>query len=230
MHRCVRLVVVAGIVLFSTVTAEAQINARLIRQPDISATQIAFVYGGDIWVVAKGGGVANRLSTPKGEESFPRFSPDGSRIAFTGNYDGNQDIYVMPASGGLPTRITHHPDADRMLDWYPDGESLLFATLMTSEKQRFRKLYRVPVTGGLPAVLPIPYGEFGAISSDGSMLAYMPLSRDFRTWKRYRGGTAPEIWLFNLEDFSSRNVTQNDANDSQPMWHGSTLGSADARR
>ncbi len=223
MHRRLRAVVFTGIVLLATVAAEAQINARLIRQPDISATQIAFVYGGDIWIVAKGGGIANRLSTPKGEESFPRFSPDGRTIAFTGNYDGNQDIYVMPASGGLPTRITHHPESDRMLDWYPDGETLLFATPMASEKQRFRKLYRVPANGGLPTVLPVPYGEFGAISEDGSMLAYMPLSRDFRTWKRYRGGTAPEIWLFNLEDFSSQNVTQNDANDSQPMWHGSTL-------
>jgi tricorn protease len=223
MQRCLRVVVVIEIVLLATISVEAQVNARLIRQPDISATQIAFVYGGDIWVVAKGGGIANRLSTPKGEESFPRFSPDGRQIAFTGNYDGNEDIYVMPVSGGLPARVTHHPEDDRMLDWYPDGETLLFATLMSSEKQRFRKLYRVPAKGGMPVVLPVPYGEFGAISADGSMLAYMPLSRDFRTWKRYRGGTAPEIWLFNLEDFSSRNVTQNDANDSQPMWHGSTL-------
>ena len=223
MHRFVRSAVIVGIVLLAAGTADAQIDARLLRQPDVSATEIAFVYGGDIWVVSKEGGLAQRLSTPTGEESFPRFSPDGQQIAFTGNYDGNQDIFVMPTKGGLPTRLTHHPDPDRMLDWYPNGEDILFATPMTSEKQRFRKLYRVPVTGGLPEVLPVPYGEFGSISPDGATLAYMPMSRDFRTWKRYRGGTAPEIWLFGLGDFQAKNLTQNDANDGQPMWHGSTL-------
>ena len=223
MHRSVRTIVVLGILLIATVSAEAQIDARLLRQPDVSATQIAFVYGGDIWVAPKEGGVAQRLSTPKGEESFPRFSPDGGSIAFTGNYDGNSDIYVMPVGGGLPTRLTHHPDVDRMVDWYPDGESILYATRMTSEKQRFNKLYRVPAAGGLPTVLPVPYGEFGAVSPDGATLAYMPLSREFRTWKRYRGGTAPEIWLFGLADHQATNITQNEANDAQPMWHGSTL-------
>jgi len=223
MHIRVRIAAVLGILILTTVSADAQIDARLLRQPDVSATEIAFVYGGDIWIVDKEGGVANRLSTPKGEESFPRFSPDGASIAFTGNYDGNSDIYVMPVGGGLPTRLTHHPDPDRMLDWYPDGDAVLYATMMTSEKRRFNKLYKVPATGGLPEVLPVPYGEFGAISPDGVTLAYMPLSRDFRTWKRYRGGTAPEIWLFGLDDHQARNLTMNDANDGQPMWHGSTL-------
>ncbi len=223
MHKFVRCVIVVGILFFAIGAADAQIDARLLRQPDVSATEIAFVYGGDIWVVSKEGGIAHRLSTPAGEESFPRFSPDGQQIAFTGNYDGNPDIYVMPTKGGLPTRLTHHPGPDRMLDWYPDGKEILFATPMTSEKQRFNKLYRVPVTGGLPVVLPVPYGEFGSISPDGTTLAYMPLSRDFRTWKRYRGGTAPEIWLFGLSDSRAKNLTKNDANDGQPMWHGSTL-------
>ena len=202
MHTFVRSVVAAwgAFCLFGTVVAEAQIDARLLRQPDVSATEIAFVYGGDIWIVDKDGGVANRLSTPKGEESFPRFSPDGASIAFTGNYDGNSDIYVMPVGGGLPTRLTHHPDRDRMLDWYPDGGVGPFCDADDQrETDAFNKLYRVPATGGLPAVLPVPYGEFGAISPDGATLAYMPLSRDFRTWKRYRGGTAPEIWLFGLQ-------------------------------
>ncbi len=223
MHKLVHGAVIFGVLLLAAGAANAQIDARLLRQPDVSATEIAFVYGGDIWVVSKEGGVANHLSTPMGEESFPRFSPDGQRIAFTGNYDGNQDIYVMPTKGGLPTRLTHHPDPDRMLDWYPDGKDILFATPMTSEKRRFNKLFKVPVTGGLPEVLPVPYGEFGSISPDGATLAYMPLSRDFRTWKRYRGGTAPEIWLFGLSDFKARNLTQSNSNDGQPMWHGSTL-------
>ena len=223
MHRFVRSAVLVGVLLFVAGAANAQIDARLLRQPDVSATEIAFVYGGDIWVVSKEGGVAQRLSTPMGEEGFPRFSPDGQQIAFTGNYDGNQDVFVLPTKGGLPTRLTHHPDPDRVIDWYPNGEDILFATAMTSEKRRFNKLYKVPATGGLPEVLPVPYGEFGSISPDGNILAYMPFSRAFRTWKRYRGGTAPEIWLFGLSDSRARNLTQNDANDGQPMWHGSTL-------
>src|SRR5437762_7961825 len=137
------------------------VNARLLRYPDVSATQIVFVYAGDIWVMPKTGGYAQRLSSPKGEESFPRFSPDGSRIAFSGNYDGNTDIYVVSAQGGLPRRITYHGESDRMLDWYPDGESILFASMRTSEKERFNKLYKVSVDvsasgeGALPVKLPV---------------------------------------------------------------------------
>src|SRR5580765_5927707 len=101
------------------------VNARMLRYPDISATQIAFVYAGDIWVAPKSGGEAMRLSSPKGEELFPRFSPDGTQIAFSGNYDGNLDIYVLPASGGLPRRLTYHGAPDRILEWFPDGKSLL---------------------------------------------------------------------------------------------------------
>src|SRR5258708_35756411 len=104
----------------------------MFRQPAVSADKIAFIYAGDIWLVPKTGGVATRLSSPRGEELFPRFSPDGTQIAFTGDYDGNQDIYVMPAAGGLPLRLTHHGAPDRLIGWNPDGKSLLFATSMTS--------------------------------------------------------------------------------------------------
>ncbi len=199
------------------------IDARMLRYPDVSATQIAFVYAGDIWVASKSGGTAQRLSSPKGEETFPRFSPDGSQIGFSGNYDGNIDIYVVPATGGLPKRLTFHGAPDRMLEWYPDGKSILFATSRTSEKERFNQLYKISVNGGLPEKLPVPYGEFGAISPDGKTLAYIPISVDFRTWKRYRGGMNPAIWLFNLETYAAKNITGNDAANSLPMWHGSTL-------
>jgi tricorn protease len=199
------------------------VNARMLRYPDVSATQIAFVYAGDIWVVPKAGGVAQRLSSPKGEESFPRFSPDGTRLAFSGNYDGNLDLYVMPVSGGLPTRLTFHGAPDRMLEWYPDGKSILFATSRTSEKDRFNQLYRISAEGGLPEKLPMPYGEFGAIAPDCKTLAYVPVSTDFRTWKRYRGGMNPAIWLFDLETLSAHDITGNDCANSQPMWHGTTL-------
>src|SRR6185437_12679090 len=169
------------------------------------------------------GGVATRLSSPTGEESFPRFSPDGSRIAYTAEYDGNTDIYVIPTVGGEPFRVTHHPLPDRLVDWYPDGKTLLMASSMASGSQRFNQLYRVPATGGMPEKLPVPYGEFGAISPDGSTLAYMPETNDFRTWKRYRGGWAPDIWLFDLKTLSSENITHDPGNDAQPMWHGRTL-------
>src|SRR5882672_3744563 len=204
-------------------TSACGIDARMLRYPDVSAGQIAFVYAGDIWVVPKTGGSALRLSSPRGEETFPRFSPDGSQIAFSGNYDGNTDIYVIPSNGGLPRRLTYHGAPDRMVNWFPDGKSLLFAPSRTSEKDRFNQLYKMPVTGGFPEKLPVPYGEFGAISPDGKTLAYIPISVDFRTWKRFRGGMNPAIWLFNLETFAAKNITGNETANSQPMWRGSLL-------
>jgi tricorn protease len=199
------------------------VDARMFRYPDVSQTQIAFVYAGDIWVAAKSGGYAQRLSSPRGEESFPRFSPDGLQIAFSGNYDGNTDIYMVSANGGLPKRLTYHGSSDRVLDWYPDGKSILFASGRTSEKERFNKLFRISANGGLPEVLPVPYGEFGSVSPDAKTLAYVPISVDFSTWKRYRGGMNPDIWLFDLESFKFTNITKDDAANSQPMWHGDTL-------
>jgi tricorn protease len=199
------------------------VDARMLRYPDVSTTQIAFVYAGDIWLVPKAGGEAVRLSSPKGEESFPRFSPDGAWLAFSGNYDGNLDIYVVPSQGGLPKRLTFHGAPDRMVGWYPDGKSILFASTRTSERERFNQLWKISINGGLPERLPVPYGEFGAISPDGKTLAYVPISTDFRTWKRYRGGMNPAIWLFDLDTFAAKDITGNEAANSQPMWHGSTL-------
>ena len=221
--RRFRLLSAFALLLLSAEALQAQVDARMLRYPDVSETQISFVYAGDIWVVPKTGGTAQRLSSPRGEESFPRFSPDGSVIAFSGNYDGNTDIYTIPSMGGDPTRITYHPMGDRMLDWYPDGSGLLFASSRESGRQRFRQLFKVPAAGGLPDKLPVPYGEFGTVSPDGKWLAYTSNSRDFRTWKRYRGGSNPDIWLLNLEDYSFRNITPSDANETQPMWHGRTV-------
>jgi tricorn protease len=206
-----------------TAAAGQSVNARMFRYPAVSSNQIAFVYAGDIWIAPKEGGTALRLSSPRGEELFPRFSPDGSTIAFSGNYDGNTDVYTVAANGGLPRRITHHGAADLVLGWHPNGKEILFATSMTSYKDRFNQLYLVSGQGGLPKKLPAPYGEFGAISPDGKILAYVPISVDFRTWKRYRGGMNPDIWFYDLEKNVWKNVTENDANDSFPMWHGDTL-------
>ncbi len=209
----------------SAVAAEkpARIDARMMRQPDVSATHIAFVYAGDIWVAPKSGGEAVRLSSPRGEESFPKFSPDGATLAFSGNYDGNTDIYTVPVAGGLPQRITHHGAPDRVIDWYPDGKTILYATTMTSFKDRFNQLYQVAAEGGLPEKLPMPYGEFGAISPNGRSIVFNTISVDFRTWKRYRGGMNPDLWLFDLATLKARNLTKSTAAESIPMWHGNKI-------
>jgi len=209
--------------LAAAVPAEAQVDARMFRQPAVSADRIAFVYAGDIWLVAKSGGVATRLSSPPGEESFPRFSPDGSRIAYSADYDGNTDVYVMPTAGGEPIRLTHHPMPDRVIGWHPDGKHVLFASSRESGRQRYNQFYLVSIDGGLPEKLPVPYGEFGAFSPDAARFVYMPVAQDFRNWKRYRGGWAPDLWLFDLKTNASRNLTNNAANDAQPMWFRNTI-------
>lgn len=218
-----RLTIITLCLLFISSMAVAQMSARLLQHPDVSKTHIAFSYGGDIWIADKAGGLANKLSSAKGDETFPRFSPDGARIAFSGNYDGNTDIYVLPALGGVPTRVTHHGMSDRILDWYPDGQSLLYVSSMESGKQRFSQFYKVPAAGGLPEKLPMAYGEFSSLSPDAGKIAFVDRSRVFRTWKRYRGGTAADVWIFDLKTYESKNITDNTANDELPMWCGDKI-------
>lgn len=196
----------------------AQINARMLREPDVSQNQIAFVYAGDIWLVAKSGGTANKLSSPKGEEKFPKFSPDGSQIAFTANYDGNWDVYVIPTQGGIPKRLTSHGGFDQVLDWHPDGSKVLFASSRESGRQRFSQFFEVNVDGGLPEKLAMPYGSLGSYSKDGSKIAFNFKSRINRTWKRYKGGWAPDIWTYDLATNTSTNITNNPSSDEFPMW------------
>lgn len=203
--------------------SNAQINARLLQQPDVSETHITFVYAGDVWTVLKAGGTATRLSSPAGLESFPKFSPDGKHIAFSANYHGNTDVYVIPVTGGIPKRLTQHSYGDRVIDWHPDGGKVLFASNRESGRQRYSQFYTINKEGGMAEKLPIPYGEFGVFSSDGKQFAYTQKSRTNRTWKRYRGGMAPDITLFNLEDLSSEIIIDSDANDELPMWSGSKI-------
>lgn len=217
--------IVAAFQFFVTV-ADASFDARLMRHPDISQTQIVFSYADDLWLAPKGGGKATRLTASPGEETHPKFSPDGRFVAYTAPYaDGNQDIYVLPVTGGVPKRITHHPAYDRMIDWAPDGQEIIYATDMTSERKRYNQLYLVDRSGGLPKRLPMPYGEMAALSPDGNAVAYTYL-KDFQNqpdlnreaWKRYRGGRAPDIWYYNFESSQSRRLTNNAAPDSAPMW------------
>jgi len=159
----------------------AQVSARMLQYPDVSKTHITFSYGGDIWVMPKQGGVAHKLTSAGGIEMLPRFSPDGSQIAFSGNYYGNVDVYTIPSMGGIPQRITHHGMNDVLIDWYPDGKSLLFTSSRESGKQRFSQFYKVSNGGGLPEKLTVPYGEFGTLSADAKQIAYTPRTTAFRT-------------------------------------------------
>jgi len=224
MKRTIHYAALSALCIFVFASgAHAQVDARMLQNPDVSKTHIVFSYAGDLWVVAREGGTALKLSSPPGQELFPHFSPDGSRIAYSANYDGNLDVYNIAAGGGIPTRVTYHGMDDRIVDWYPDGKQLLFASSMASGRQRYNQFYRVSPDGGMPELLPVPFGEFAAISSDGKLIAYTPESQAFRTWKRYRGGWAPDIFVFNLADNSVENVTNNDANDEMPMWAGRKL-------
>lgn len=200
-----------------------QVDSKLMQFPDISETHITFSYGDDIWIASKSGGVASRLSSPDGSEIYPRFSPDGSMIAYTANYQGNNDVYIISVNGGIPKRLTYHGFFDRVLGWTPDGKSVLFSSSRESGRQRYSQFYTVSINGGAPKKLDIPYGEFGSFSNDGNKFAYTDRSRVNRNWKRYRGGTAPDITIFNLKTFQTENITNNDANDELPMWIGNSI-------
>ncbi len=217
----------ATAVSVTLLTQAIAIEAKLLRHPDISESQVVFSYAEDLWIVSKNGGNAVRLTASPGEETHPKFSPDGRLIAFTAPYaGGNEDIYIVPVSGGVPERVTHHPAFDRLLDWSPDGESLIYATDMTSERKRYNQIYQVSRHGGLPQRLPMPYGEMAALSPSGDAIAYSFL-KDFQNqpdfnreaWKRYRGGRAPDLWFYNFVDKESRRLTDHPAPDSAPMWN-----------
>ena len=199
--------------------AGVQPHGGMMRYPDVSSTHIVFVYADDIWIVPRSGGTASPLASPPGGEAFPRFSPDGRTIAFNGNYDGNNDIYTVAIEGGIPQRVTYHSSGERLCDFSFDNR-LLFAMNGLGGLGRQAQLFTVPQAGGLPKRLPVPYGGYGTVSGDGQWLAYTPRNRDFRTWKRYRGGWASDIWLFHLDNHTSKKITDWEGTDTIPMWHG----------
>lgn len=189
----------------------------MLRFPTISDTQIAFVYASNLWVVEKQGGVARPVAAPSGAVSWPRFSPDGKTIAFVANLDGNRDVYTIPATGGIPQRVTHHPGNETLVGW-SNADSLLFYSNAMAGNTRQNQLFSVNAGGGLPSKLPVPYGTFGSMSADGKWLAYTPHSTDNRTWKRYRGGMATDVWLVNLQDGTSKQATDWEGTDTLPMF------------
>lgn len=198
-------------------------DARMLRFPDVSAEKIVFVYAGDLWTVPRTGGLARKLSSPRGQEQFPKFSPDGRTIAFSGNYDGNTDVYTVPTDGGVPRRLTHHSSADLVVEWYPDGKSVLYRSGMLSPSIRFNRFFRQPVEGGMPETLPVPYGELATFDADAGQMAFQFISREARTWKRYRGGMASDIWLYDFKENTSEKLTDFAGTDAIPMWHENTI-------
>jgi tricorn protease len=202
------------------VSTAADANAPwLFQKPALSKTHIVFVFAGDLWSVPRQGGVAVRLTSSPGLETNPVFSPDGSKIAFTGEYDGNMDVFVIPAEGGVPKRLTWHPAQDSALAWTPDGKRVLFTSSRNSYS-RFNELYTVPAEGGREEKVPLPMGYEASYSPDGTHLAYVPLRRAFFAWKRYRGGETTPIWIADLADSKIEKVPRPNSNDFNPMWVG----------
>jgi len=210
-------------------------EARLLRFPAIHGDQVVFGYAGDLYTVPVQGGVARRLtSDPQGYEMFPRFSPDGKWIAFTGHYDGNTEVYVMPSEGGVPRRLTHTATierdevADRMgpnnivMTWR-DNATVVYRSRRTQWNAWKGDLTLARIDGGVPEVLPLPRGGWCSFSPDGKRLAYNRVFREFRTWKRYRGGQADEIWVYDFETKSTERLTEDPAQDIFPMWRGDRI-------
>lgn len=225
MFRSLKYILLAATLSFAAV-AQAQETTRphagMLRYPSLSQDRIAFVYAGKLWQVPRAGGLAIPTATPPGSVAYSQFSPDGKTIAFTGNYDGNGDIYTIPTEGGNPFRVTYHPGGDVLCGWV-GNDRLLYYNGQMSGNGRVAKLLTTSTKGGMPTTLPVPYGQDAAISPDGRWLAYTPSSTNTRTWKRYVGGWAQDIWLFDLQTKAAKKITDWEGTDTFPMWAGETL-------
>ncbi len=209
----------------------AQAQTKLLRFPDIHGDKVVFTYGGDLWTASANGGAATRLTAHPGLELFAKYSPDGQWIAFTGQYDGDEQVYMMPSGGGVPRQLTfdpaHGPLAPRhgydhqVVGWTPDGCSVVFRADSDADGVLSRTaLYTVSTRGGLPVKLPMPSAGSGSFSADGKRLAYTPLFRDFRHWKRYQGGWAEHIYVFDLATHQQKKVAATKRTERDPMWIG----------
>jgi len=215
---------VLGLVLFTNLALlnPAKSQGPLLRFPDIHENLIVFVHGEDIWSVSADGGVATRLTINDGEERYPRFSPDGELIAFTGFYDGNPDVYVMNKYGGDITRLTYYPGYDEVIGWHPTKNKIIFAA-SRSDYPRYSELYLISPDGTGLEKLILNEAARGSFSPDGSQIAYNKVSRENRTWKRYKGGTAQDIYVYNLKTDEEKNISNFEGTDRMPMWIGNKI-------
>lgn len=195
----------------------------LLRNPSVNQTSIAFLYADDVWMVARAGGRATRLTATGKVEAGPFFSPDGTQIAFTEHRAGGNDVYVVSATGGIPKRITWHPDGSRVVGWTPDGSSILISTSITSPRH-FNRLYTVKADGsGMPQQLPLPQGFEGSYAPDGQSIAYEPISRWEDAWKVYYGGQNYPIWVVNLKTLDLEKIPSENSTDTHPVWVGHSI-------
>ena len=203
-------------------------DTRLLRFPDIHGERVAFVHGGDIYTASAQGGVARRLTSHEGQELYPKFSPDGVWIAFSAEYSGTRQVWVMPAAGGPPRQLTYYSDVGpmpprggtdyRVLDWTPDGKHVLVRANRTPYGERDGVPMLVPFGGGMERRLGPPETGGGMLSADGNTYVYTPIDREFRTWKRHRGGRAQNVWTYDLVNNVSRQLTDFVGTDHQPVW------------
>ena len=220
---------------FGSMLALQADEARLLRFPALHGNQVVFTYAGDLYTVPVQGGVARRLtSDPKGFEMFARFSPDGKTLAFTGQYDGNTEVYVMPSEGGEPRRLTHTATLERddvsdrmgpnniVMTW-KDNDTVVYRSRRNHWNPFKGELTLARLSGGVPQALPVPRGGWCSFSPDGQQMAYNRVFREFRTWKRYRGGQADEIWLHHFGTGETTRLTSDPAQDIFPMWHGDRI-------
>ena len=233
--RASRFVLALVLLLAWSGVATAQEETRLLRFPHIHDNTVVFTYAGDLYTAPLSGGEARRLTSHEGLEMFARFSPDGQWIAFSGEYAGTRQVYVMPATGGTPRQLTFYPDVGPMaprggydhlvLDWTPDGSKILMRAARTPWGQRVGNYHLVdPVNGGLEVALEIPEGATGAtFDPTGTKLAFNIKSREWRHWKRYRAGRAQDVWIYDLANHTSQRVTAQSTTDNFPMWIGDEI-------
>ncbi len=209
-----------ALLAFQSVAAE---ETRLLRNPTVSQSSIAFVYANDIWLCGLQGGPAHRLTTFQGAETQPHFSPDGTQIAFSGEYDGNVDVYVVSAQGGEPKRLTWHPMDDKVQGWSKDGKYVLFTSGRNSVPDDFSKLWSVSVQGGLPEPLPMPRAAAGHYSPDGKQFVYQKIEPWEPEWRNYRGGQNNPIRIIDLQTLAVEKLPWNGTNDNSPAWLDKTI-------